>query len=64
METQEMRLEDPAEVGYKARKETESYLNLWLNDSTKGWTVRADLSNLRRSLLDSAGNMIQLTQRK
>ena len=45
METQEMRLEDPAEVGYKARKEIESYLNLWLNDSTKGWTVRADLSN-------------------
>ena len=45
METQEMRLEDPAEVGYKARKEAESYLNLWLNDSTKGWAVRADLSN-------------------
>ena len=45
METQEMRLEDPAKVGYKARKEAESFLNLWLNDSTKGWAVRADLSN-------------------
>ena len=45
METKEKRLEHPAEVGYKARKEAESFLNLWLNDSTKGWTVRADLSN-------------------
>jgi hypothetical protein len=45
METKEMRLEDPAEVGYKARKEAESFLNLWLNDSTKGWAVRGDLSN-------------------
>jgi hypothetical protein len=45
METQEMRLGDPAEVGYKARKEAESFLNLWLNDSTKGLAVRAEVSN-------------------
>lgn len=45
METREQRLEDPAEVGCKARKEAESFLNRWLNDSRKGWGVRSDLSN-------------------
>lgn len=45
MEIQQKRSEDPAEVGYKARKEAESFLNLWLSDSTKGWAVRSDLSN-------------------
>ena len=34
METNERRLENLAEVGYKARKEAEDFVNHWLNDST------------------------------
>ena len=45
METKEKRLENLAEVGYKARKEAEDFLNRWLNDSAKGWAVRSDLVN-------------------
>ena len=45
METKEKRLGSLAEVGYKARKEAEDFLNHWLNDSTKGWAVRSDLVN-------------------
>jgi len=43
METKEKRLESPAEVGYKARKDAEDFLNRWLNDGTKGWAVRSGL---------------------
>ncbi len=45
METKEKRLGSLTEVGYKARKEAEDFLNRWLNDSTKGWAVRSDLVN-------------------
>ena len=45
METKEEKLENLAEVGYKARKEAENFLNRWLNDSTKGWAVRSGLAN-------------------
>lgn len=45
METKKKRLENLVEVGYKARKEAEDFLNRWLNDSTKGWAVRSDLVN-------------------
>lgn len=40
METKEKRLMDPDEVGYKARREAEDFLNRWLDDNTKGWAVR------------------------
>lgn len=43
METKEIRLENPDEVGYKARKEAEDFLNRWLDDNTKGWAVRSGL---------------------
>jgi hypothetical protein len=45
MEMNEKRLEDLAEMGHKARKEAEDFLNRWLNDGTKGWPVRSDLAN-------------------
>ncbi len=45
MKTKEKRLGSLTEVGYKARKEAEDFLNRWLNDSTKGWAVRSDLVN-------------------
>ncbi len=43
MQTRKNRLENLTEVGSKARKEAEDFLNRWLNDSTKGWAVRTDL---------------------
>ena len=43
METKEKRLVDPDEVGYKARREAEDFLNRWLDDDTKGWAVRSGL---------------------
>ncbi|MHC4538777.1 MAG: hypothetical protein ACYTEK_10215 [Planctomycetota bacterium] len=39
------RFENLVEVGHKARKEAEDFLNRWLNDSTKGWAVRTDVVN-------------------
>ena len=42
METETKRLENLTEVGHKARKEAEDFLNRWLNDSTKGWAMRPD----------------------
>jgi hypothetical protein len=45
VETKAKRLENLAQVGYKARKEAEDFLNRWFNDSTKGWPVRSDSVN-------------------
>jgi hypothetical protein len=45
METKEKKLENLIEVGYKARKEAENFLNRWFNDNTKGWAVRPTLVN-------------------
>lgn len=45
VETKEKRSENLAEVGYKARKDAEDFLNRWLNDGTKGWAVRPDSVN-------------------
>jgi hypothetical protein len=45
METKDKKLENLAEVGHKARREVEDFLNLWLNDGTKGWAVRTGLFN-------------------
>lgn len=49
MQTKEKRLENLAEVGPSARKEAEDFLNRWLNDSTKGWAMRTDLTELDMS---------------
>ena len=43
MEMKKNRLENLTEVGNKARKEAEDFLNRWLNDSSKGWAIRSDL---------------------
>ena len=45
METKEREFENLVEVGYRARKEAEIFLNRWLNDNTKGWALRSDLVN-------------------
>jgi hypothetical protein len=45
METKEKMIKNLADVGYKARKEAEDFLNRWLNDRTKGWSVQSDLVN-------------------
>jgi hypothetical protein len=39
METKEKRFEDQPEMGHKARKEAEDFLNRWINDGSKGWPV-------------------------
>jgi hypothetical protein len=54
METKEKRLENLAEVGHKARREVEDFLNRWLNDSTKGWGVRSGLVNRYEDRLSPA----------
>jgi hypothetical protein len=33
------------EIASRARKETEDFLNQWINDSTKGWPIRSDIVN-------------------
>ncbi len=43
MHTKKKRLENLAEVGHRARKDAEDFLNRWLNDSSKGWATRTDL---------------------
>jgi len=45
MDNKETRFENLAEVGHKARKEVEEFLNRWLNDGAKGWAVRTGLAN-------------------
>jgi len=45
METKEKMIKNLVDVGYKARKEAEDFLNRWLNDRTKGWAVQSDLVN-------------------
>ena len=45
MDNKEKRFENLDEVGRKAKREVEDFLNRWLNDSTKGWAVRTGLLN-------------------
>jgi hypothetical protein len=40
METKEKKFENLPDMGHKARKEAEDFLNRWINDGTKGWPVR------------------------
>jgi hypothetical protein len=41
METKEKIAKGLDETAHKARKETEHFLNRWINDNTKGWPVRS-----------------------
>jgi hypothetical protein len=34
-----MNSQDPAKVGHKARRETEAFINNYINDQAKGWPV-------------------------
>jgi hypothetical protein len=43
METKEKIADGLVETAHKARKETEHFLNRWINDNTKGWPVRSHL---------------------
>ncbi|MHC4309760.1 MAG: hypothetical protein ACYSSN_07435 [Planctomycetota bacterium] len=43
METKEKNSKGLVETAHKARKETEHFLNRWINDSTKGWPARSRL---------------------
>ncbi len=54
METKEKRLESLAEVGYKARREAEDFLNRWLSDRTKGWAVQSSLVSRREDRLSTS----------
>lgn len=36
---------EAVEMARKARKETEDFLNQWINDNAKGWPVRSDVVN-------------------
>lgn len=54
METKEKRIETLAEVGHKARREVEDFLNRWFNDSTKGWALRKGLLNRYEDRLSPA----------
>ena len=33
------------ERAFTAKKETEDFLNQWINDNTKGWPVRSDIAS-------------------
>ncbi|MHC4692258.1 MAG: hypothetical protein ACYS67_05925 [Planctomycetota bacterium] len=35
----------PVETAHKAKKETEHFLNRWINNSTMGWPVRSHLAS-------------------
>jgi hypothetical protein len=41
MDSEVAQLENQVEMGHKARKETEDFLNQWISDNTKGWPVQS-----------------------
>jgi hypothetical protein len=45
METKEKRVANHVEKAYTARKETEHFVNRWINDDAAGWPLRSNIVN-------------------